>query len=147
MKKKFVKTYEMFLSDTGELLDFNPELGDDVVYSTKEELNDYAKLLKKNGIDILFSEPSSYFYFTKDDKIAYAQQERMEGISLSSVHRPAKGFGTGYRLETTWTPTVEMAIQALNTVKPSWDRKTKGVPPKYNSLQDFLKSHPELRLY
>jgi hypothetical protein len=145
MKK--LKTFEMYFSNKEELDNFDFSLGDDIIYSKKEELNDYAKLLKENGIDILVpKEPTNWFYFTKDDKIAMASYDRFDGIAISAVHKPTTNFGTGYRIETTWEPTVDMALKALNTTKPSWDR-TKGMPNKYTSLKEFLKKNPDYRLY
>lgn len=128
----------------------NQGISDNVIYSNNEDLNDYAKLLKENGIDILVPEkPSSWYYITKDDKMAYIQFDTLYNISLCSVHKPTKtGMGSGYLVEKTGEPTVDMALKAMNAIKPIkpiWD-DPRVMPDKYNTLEEFLQKESKLML-
>lgn len=80
---------------------------------------------KNQGFSVYVPEKlTSYFYFSKDNKIGYCQISRMNGISYSTVHKPNTSTGTGFA--------VDSFDDALLTDSSSI---------KYNSLNEFLNKH------
>ena len=95
-------------------------------------IQDLIQQAKKKGFEVYAPEKlTSYFYFSKDDKVGYAQLDRMTGPSFSTVHKPNKSTGTGYK--------VGSFSEAL-CFKPMW-ACSRDVVVKYDSLSDFLKKH------
>ncbi|REC60504.1 hypothetical protein DRF65_20800 [Chryseobacterium pennae] len=101
--------------------------------------------LMKNGFTLIIPEPTktfrktNYAYFSDGDKIAYLQQEsKYREISISSVHKPSKEVGTGFRLSDEYS--LEMAKQALVIICPTWAINSRNHVIKYENLKEFMKS-------
>jgi hypothetical protein len=73
---------------------------------------------------------TTYFYFSKDDKIGYYQHGRATGPTFSTVHKPCKHAGTGYKADT---------MAAAIEHRPHW--ASNEPINKYKSTDDFLASH------
>lgn len=87
---------------------------------------------KEQGFEVYAPKDlSSYFYFSKDDKIGYCQFNEYRGASFSTVHKANSTSGTGYK--------VDSFEQALIN-RPHW--ASSGDPVvKYSSLEEFLRKH------
>ncbi len=139
---KYLKLFEDFSEDWDE-----EEEEEDEIYSTSEALNQYAKLLKSNGFDIIVpEEPSTWFLFTKDNKIGKVDYDRYGEFRFASVHKPSSKWGTGFGLGSTYEPTIARAMYAIDMLKPSWDR-SKGFPEKYKSPQEYIEKHNYLEYH
>lgn len=74
---------------------------------------------------------STYFYFSKDDKIGYCQFNEYRGASFATVHKANSTSGTGYAAKS--------FEEALGN-RPHW--ASSGDPVvKYSSLEEFLRKH------
>jgi hypothetical protein len=88
---------------------------------------------KRQGFDI-YAPPdlTTYFYVSKGEKIGYCQWDTFtSGPVFSTVHKPNRHSGTGYRVET-------MAQTLAN--RPHW-ANTGDTVNKYKSTADFLAKH------
>jgi len=95
-------------------------------FSKHAEVNYIAQLLHDNGFTLIIPDnekPTSfdtYFYFSKDNNIGYAQKGDFGGIRFSTVNKPCKECGTGFGLqnwdEAIYEPTVKDAEKAFNGV-------------------------------
>lgn len=93
-------------------------------------VTDAAKMIKAAGLKVYWgswnhatSKPS-YFYFTDGKNIGYCQEGNFGGITFSTVHKPCRECGTGYRITDdpgTYQPTIEEAKAAF-ILAPSWAR-------------------------
>jgi hypothetical protein len=106
-----------------------------------EEMKNLAVDLLKHGFKIYTSdnmENVGYFHYVKDGNIGYAQEEYFGGISFSSVHKPNRQTGTGFRITEEGIPnaTVQDAMKAFITA-PTW-AKDKNSVVKYKSWDDYL---------
>lgn len=104
--------------------------------------------LMKNGFTLIIPEPTktfrktNYAYFSDGDKIAYLQQEtKYREISISSIHKPSKEVGTGFRLSDEYS--LEIAKQALVTVYPIWVTNSRNHVIKYENLKEFIESRTQ----
>lgn len=126
-------------------------------FAKDEQLNTFAHELLANGFQLIVlipdadKQPANYFWFSKDDKIGSVNKGYFGEYTFSTVHRPCRECGTGYRAEivdgeeqgsTQWAElTIKNALQAL-AFAPSWAYSTdcKAIV-KYKSAQDFVESH------
>jgi hypothetical protein len=87
---------------------------------------------KRQGFTIYAPEAlSTYFWFTDGDRIGYAQAGRLEGPSFSTVHKPCKHAGTGYKAES-----MSRALEH----RPSWAVNDEPVI-KYRDPAEFIAKH------
>jgi len=114
----------------------------------QEIFKNYIKELKNNGFAVYTSdtkEQPSYINFTKDNKIGYCQYDRFGGVTFSTVHKPCKECGTGFRVtenDGTYEPTIKDAESSL-IFAPNWATpKDKQAIVKYKSWEEYnSKSH------
>ena len=111
-----------------------------------EQLKEFTDLLLNNGYRVAAHthehhtpELSSWIIFSKDDKIGYAQDDRFQGISFSTVHKPCRECGTGFRaVDPTHEPTLKHAESAL-IFAPSWATyPQRQAIKKYKNLDDYM---------
>lgn len=114
--------------------------------SKDQALNDYAALLLANGFTIIAPEKiSTYFHFSKDNKIGYVQKHYYEGYTFSTVHKPCKEVGTGFRFSEPDfdSLTLENAINCINCYAPEWAKVSdRNAVKKYESLDAFIHAKP-----
>ena len=95
-------------------------------------IQDLIKQAKDQGFAVYAPKKvSSYFYFSKSDKVGYCQLQAAGDVQFSTVHKANYSTGTGYEAES--------FDEALNYV-PAWV-KVSGTVIKYASLKEFLQSH------
>lgn len=116
------------------------------------DLKNFAELLLKNGYKVYAVPPDdrsssrTWLYFEKDGRIAYAQADYAASVHLSSVHKPSREHGTGFRMtELSIIPTLEDAEAALNCVAPTWCNRIKRTIQKYSSFAEYQKMEQVLR--
>lgn len=86
---------------------------------------------KRQGFTVYAPETlTTYFYISKNDKIGYCQHGRTTGPTFSTVHKPCKHAGTGYKVDT-------MAEAIAH--RPHWASNEQI--SKYKSTADFLANH------
>lgn len=73
---------------------------------------------------------TTYVYFTDGTRIGYAQNDRLEGVKYSTVHKANLNSGTGFEAV---SPT-----RALDLVPHWW---TGQAPTKYPDFESFRKQH------
>jgi hypothetical protein len=94
-----------------------------------QEIIDEAK---RQGFTVYAPEAlKTYFYFTDGDRIGYAQADRLRGPTFSTVHKPCKHAGTGYKADT--------MAEALSH-RPSWAMNDAPVI-KYRDPAEFIAKH------
>ncbi|MBT2621243.1 hypothetical protein [Chryseobacterium sp. ISL-6] len=110
-----------------------------------EDFKEAFKKLMENGFKLIIPEPTetfkktNYAYFSDGDNIAYLQQEnKYRDISISSVHKPSKEVGTGFRISDDYS--LEVAKEALLTVCPHWAINSRNHVIKYKNLKEFMES-------
>lgn len=115
-----------------------------------EALNEYAKLLLDNGFTIIApKEASTYFHFSKDNKIGYVQDDRFRGCTFTSVHKPCRECGTGFGMEENRDKelyllplSVDSALKTINMGAPSWATSNEAnAVKKYKDIADFTNDH------
>jgi hypothetical protein len=79
-------------------------------------------------------ELTTYFFFSKDNKVGYCQVTKYDGVSFSTVHKANKISGTGYK--------VDSFDDALKN-RPHWALFSDPVV-KYASLDEFLTKNWQL---
>ena len=114
----------------------------ETIATKNEELNKFAQLLRDNGFTIIApKENSTYFHFAINDYIGYVQDNRFEGYIFSTVHKPCKECGTGFRsIDPDWSNlTVENAIHTAQLIAPQWAKKIdREAVKKYKDVADFI---------
>lgn len=117
-------------------------------FSKHAEVNDIAQLLHENGFTLIIPNnetPTSfdtYFHFSKNDKIGYAQRGDFGGIRFSTVNVPCKQCGCGFGLQN-WdeaipAPTIKDAEKAF-IIAPNWAKSSDvEAVRKYKNLDEFL---------
>lgn len=87
---------------------------------------------KEQGFSVYAPEKSSsYFYFSKDNKIGYCQYTNMRGVIFSTVHKAKPSTGTGFAAD---------SFDDALSIMPPWASSNSTVI-KYNSLTEFLEKH------
>lgn len=87
--------------------------------------------LKSLGYRVFSPESlSTYFYVVQGEHIAYAQLSRLEGWTFSSVHKPCKHAGAGYRAD---------SLPDALGYRPSW--ATGEAVQKYRNINEFVSKH------
>lgn len=90
--------------------------------------------IKADGLQVFGPEKlTSYVYFTDGTRIGYVQYDPMSGEKFSTVNKPCKQCGTGYRVDT--------AQQAL-VIIPSWANSAdRSMVRKYKDFEEFKKNN------
>lgn len=104
------------------------------------ELNEYAQLLLDNGFTVIAAgKTSSWFHFSKDNKIGYVQYQRIGGATFSTVHKPCKECGTGYRVSEDYADLNIINAESALCFAPHWAKRidTKAIV-KYKDVADFM---------
>jgi hypothetical protein len=98
------------------------------------------KLIKNDfKVYVTNTENPTYCYFIKNDKIGYCQDSYFGGIDFSSVHKPNKDCGTGFRIyEGVNNPSCNHALDCF-IFAPSWYDGNKKEIRKYKNWEDYLK--------
>ena len=121
-------------------------------YTKLEHLNKFAELLLNNGFTLIVrDEPldrlSTYFHFWKDGNLGYVQSDKYECTTFSTVHKPCKEYGTGFRASEEWAElTIENANKALVRVPAPWagERKTRDIK-YYSSPSEYVEKSVVLK--
>lgn len=122
-----------------------------------EDLKELAFFLLKNGFEVAVPKETTsfpkvtYLHFGNDKGLAYVQIGDFGGIcTLSSVHKPCKQTGTGYRLNNVNYPlSATQFIEAIDLKAPTWGTKNSPYIKKYKDIDDYIsndsyaKSHYE----
>lgn len=113
-----------------------------------EALNEYAQLLLNNGFTIIApKDASTYYHFSKDNKIGYVQDDRFRGCTFTSVHKPCRECGTGFGVEddrdNELLPlNVDSALTTINMFAPNWATASQvNAVKKYKDIADFTNDH------
>lgn len=81
---------------------------------------------------------STYLYFTDGKRIGYLQQGDFgHGYSLSTVHKPSRENGTGFRVADTDDLDADTLREALR-YGPDWALNRKLEIVKYRDIEEFL---------
>jgi hypothetical protein len=68
--------------------------------STLLHLNAFGILLLEAGYKLIVPEqPSTYFTFNKGNRFGYVQSDEYLNNTFTTVHRPCKRYGTGFRMQ------------------------------------------------
>jgi len=104
----------------------------------RQDLLNFAELLKENGFNVYKTKSDTYFYFVKDNKIGYCQTDHFFGIDISTVHKPCKECGTGFGvIQRKDSPTVEDAEKAFYI--PSDFSNYSNSVKKYSDWKEYQK--------
>ena len=80
----------------------------------------------------------TYCFFTDGVHIGYAQWSDYR-TSASTVHKPSKAVGTGFKVADEITP--ESLIAALNTIAPHWASDSdRASVRKYRDINEYLQA-------
>ena len=94
-----------------------------------EELAEVVKLSKKEGYKVYTWESTNknitqIFIVNQENQICTVS-EHYGCVTYSTVHKPCKFAGTGYRLDNEpQTANLNKIKEAFNTLIPSWDKRT-----------------------
>lgn len=108
-----------------------------------KDLQPLIDRLKKDHVKVFISnyqidkDNITYCFFSKNDKIGYAQIDRFYDLSFSTVHKPNKETGTGFQVKGNIVFDYHSAFY-----KPMWAQNMHSEP--YKDLKSFLKAKPEL---
>jgi hypothetical protein len=90
-----------------------------------ETIKDAAEKLLNNGYRVFINNCDNhkkiFFYYVKDDNIAYCQVD-FGGLNLSSVHKANKSTGTGFRITDEPLPFLTPKLADNAFFKPTWAR-------------------------
>ena len=110
-----------------------------------ELLREYAEKLLINGFRVFVSakeffpnQKKTYYYVVKDNNIGYVQLDYFGGLDFSTVNKPSKNHGTGYRIneEGHYKPTIKDAEDTF-LLKPAWAHGSGKDIIKYKSWIDY----------
>ena len=89
----------------------------------KTLLTEFIDKLKSEGFKVYTSDSKkepTYYFFVKDNKIGYVQNDTSIGLHFSTVHKPCREAGTGFRIhDTILEPTIQHAKDCF-IHRPSW---------------------------
>lgn len=104
-----------------------------------KSFQEFIEVLKKDGFQVLIpKEARDYCVFSKDNKIGYCQISFSGLLEFSTIHKPNRYTGTGYRIHSAITePTTAHAKDAF-VFAPNWaNSKDVETIVKYKSLADY----------
>lgn len=109
-------------------------------------LLEFAQLLKDEGFTVLRPESDEYFtkwfFFFKDGKFGTVSNNGFRGFTFSTVHKPCRECGTGYRIGEDFEDlTVKNALACFVTA-PNWaNRNDIKAIRKYKDVAEFLEKN------
>jgi hypothetical protein len=105
------------------------------------EIRELIEKVKGLGFKVIYPENlTTYFFYSDGKHIGYIQNDRLEGICISSHHKPSKGFGEGSRFKNFAELTKENLKNGMTFV--IYDYKNEGQAPKfYNDLNEFVTNY------
>jgi hypothetical protein len=112
-----------------------------------KEMNEFANLLLENGFRLLIYKPEcSWFKYEKDGKIGYVQLDRYNS-TFSSVNKPCKECGTGFRVSGDYAElTIENALKAF--YMPQWAiSQYRSFVKPYKNLEEIRDNDKILKYY
>lgn len=96
-------------------------------------MQDLIDSIKAQGLQVFGPEKlTPYAYFTDGTRIGYVQSARVAGISYSTVHKPCRECGTGFK--------VDSAQEAL-AHSPAWAGGSASAVRKYKDFAEFQSKH------
>jgi hypothetical protein len=96
--------------------------------------------IKEAGFSVYMrEEKDTYAYFTDGVKIGYIQEERWNGISISTVHVPCHECGTGFSIEKNIDAISKERLEQAFIFAPHWASRISAVK-KWRDIQHFLGS-------
>lgn len=85
--------------------------------------------IKAQGLQVFGPEKlTTYAYFTDGTRIGYVQVARVGGISYSTVHKPCREVGTGFRVDD---------AQSALALAPCWAGNSVSFVRKYRDFAEF----------
>lgn len=110
-------------------------------------MDEFIQELKENGFTVFTSDKKdnpTYLHFSKDNKIGYMQEERFGGFSFSTVHKPCREYGTGFRIASEVSePTIELAYKSF--AFSGWPIPDPQNIRKYSSVDEYIKKETILK--
>lgn len=92
------------------------------------------------GFDVWMRDPKdTWLLFTDGKNIGYLQDGRLEGLTLTTVHKPNTSTGTGFGMG----PVVELTYEALAQAfvhAPHWAGHGATSVRKYRDMEDYRKA-------
>jgi hypothetical protein len=104
----------------------------------EKELQQLASQLLQKGYRIFCSpDPywQTYFLYSDGTRVAYAQYDRLVGLSFATVHKPNPTSGTGFKIDC--VNAMISAEEALHGC-PDWARSMWSSVNRYRDLDEFL---------
>ena len=102
----------------------------DIELECIKELTEKAKSL---GYEVFSPKKlTSYFFFTKENKIGYCQFDRIRGVSFTTVHFPSTSCGTGFNAS---------SFEEALSYAPAWAGPNPSGVVKYKSWDHFVKNY------
>ena len=108
-------------------------------------LKDYIKVLLKNKFKVYAplrkDEAVTYIHIEKNKNIGYIQGDSYRGLNFTTLHKPNRETGTGYRMHTEiYEPTIKHA-ESTFAHHPYWARKSE-IPSikKWGSFKEYATS-------
>lgn len=85
--------------------------------------------IKAQGLQVFGPEKlTTYAYFTDGTRIGYVQVARVGGISYSTVHKPCRRVGTGFKAD---------SVQGALGYAPCWAGGDRSFVVKYRDFAEF----------
>ena len=89
------------------------------------------------GFDVYMSGPTdTWLIFTDGKNLGYMQDGRLEGLTLSTVHKPNTTTGTGFGMGAVPEITREALARAF-VIAPDWAGRVVSSVRKYRDIEDF----------
>ena len=100
-----------------------------------------ANTLLSNGFRVFRGALGTYLFFATGDNIGYVQYHSAEGYRWSTIHKPNRNCGTGFRMDGSGDSILSMAYETARTTVPMWDfgRTARESIKKFKSVDEFLK--------
>jgi len=97
-----------------------------------DELKRMIDDAKAQGLQVIGPEElTTYFWITDGQRLGYCQADRLRGPTFSTVHKPCKHAGTGYK-----AATMDEAL----IYRPQWAINDAPVT-KYKDPAEFIAKH------
>jgi hypothetical protein len=102
-----------------------------------------------HGFDVYMRKPSdTWLLFTDGKNLGYLQEDRLEGIALSTVHIPNQTTGTGFRIDTDAGELTREKLLECFCTAPSWaSGRARASVKKWPSVAAFIASNGFNREY
>lgn len=106
-------------------------------------LKEFIKKLLKNDFKVYRNagrEKVTYVFIEKNNNIGYIQDDYYGCLNFSTVHKPNRNTGTGFRInkDGICKPTIKDA-ESTFVLQPSWAKSRHADIEKYKSFDDYRK--------